>query len=123
MAEVLPVFPAKKRLILPVTFSFTITGGGEDFVEIPFFFTGHITHLVLETTAAMNPKGKVRIEDVDSAGNVFRDPKPGDQDVRLDFYSFEMRIPVNGNYKIHFSSLPTGDYTGIFNLEERPTRV
>jgi len=123
MANVTLQIPTNKRLVVPAKFEFTLPLLGDDFVEIPFFFSGAITHLTIQTTAGGNPKGKVRIENVDLDTDLFQDPKPGNPDVLVDFYEHEMRKPVNGNYKLHFSDLPDGDYKGEITLEERPRRV
>ena len=123
MASVTPVFLAGRRLIVPLSFSFTAPLSGDDFVEIPFFFSGALTYLKVETNATPEPKGKVRLEFVDLGQDIFRDPKPTNPDVFLDFYTQEVSIPVNGNYKLHLENLPAGDYLGFMMLELRERRL
>ena len=116
-------FPADKRLLIPATFEFT-KAGGDTFLEIPFFFAGVITYIAIEGIGlGGNKKGKVRILNVDNSREVFKDPKPDDPNILLDWYTFEMRIPVNGNYKIRLEDIPDGLYKGLIMLEVRVQRV
>ncbi len=124
MASIPLSIPTNKRLVIPAKFLFAIPASGDAFVEIPFFFSGTTTHLTISSANADgDKKGKCRIEHVDNALDIFRDPRPGDMDVLLDYYTFEMRLPINGNYKLHFSDMPTGDFVGLITFEERPRRV
>jgi len=116
-----------KRLIIPQKFIITVGVGGTGSVDLDFGagvrIAGTISYIVIIAGTGGNPKAKIRIEDIDNGVDIFKDPKPGDPDVKIDFYTYEMRVPVNGAYKLTLNSAPVGVHTAIVTLEERPTRV
>lgn len=115
-----------KRQIIPIKNTITVAGGVGQFDAA---LEGLIlTYLVIEAgpVGAPMPKGKIKLIDLDQTPDqdIFKDPKPGDADVILDFYNFEMRIPLNGNYRFKIEDANRdGDYTVYQVYEERPRRV
>lgn len=122
-----------KRQIVPKKFTLAVSGGVGS-VALDFGLasspvgrmTGHITYVVIIAgpTGAPTPKGKVSIADGDNSLDIYKDPKPGASDVLLDFYTYEMRVPVNGPYTLNLADVNRdGTYTALVVLEERPRVV
>lgn len=114
-----------KRLIIPTKQTMIVAAGiGE--VIVPKADTSPVrvlTYLVIEGPPGAR-KGRVEITDEDEGLSIFKDPKPGDADILLDFYTFEMRIPMNGVYKIKiFDAQDNGDYSIYTAVEERQRNV
>ena len=89
-----------------------------------------LTYLVIEAnvggSSAPTPKGKIRLIDLDQSPDqdIFKDPKPGSPDVLLDFYTFEMRIPLIGTYRLQLDDVNrNGAYKVYPVFEERPRTV
>ena len=119
-----------KRVIVPKVFPITVSGGSGQ-VDLDFALpnlpagtiSGWLTYLVVKTALGGNPKGKIRIRDLDISEDIALNPKPGRPTIFLTFHSQEMRIPVNGNYSFHLDQANDGDYTVILTLEEKPRGV
>ena len=83
-----------------------------------------LTYLVIEGPPGTR-RGKIEITDETNGGqSIFKDPKPGNPDVDLDFYTFEMRIPMNGDYKLKITDAQDDGAYKIYTItEERPRSV
>lgn len=117
-----------KRLIIPDKQTMTVAAGsGEVTIPAPTGIPGLVlTYLVIEQVipGASAPVGKVQIYDVDLDQVIRKDPKPGNNNVILDFYHYEMRVPLNGTYKVRVRDVDTaGDYVVYTVTEERPRSV
>ena len=117
-----------KRLILPTVQDLIVSSGSGE-VTIPLTEPGIpgriLTYIVIiGPGGAPTEKGVVEVEDVDNSIIISKDPLPGDPLVTLDFYNMELRVPMNGVYKLKLSSVnKDGTYKTYSVLEERPRNV
>lgn len=109
-----------KRLVVPIKTTVTVAAGAGSFNLGPF--AGALTYIVVE--GPVNARGKLRLRDLDEGQDIFKDPKPTNPDPRLEFYTNEIRVPVNGAYRFFIESATAdGAYVVYLIFEERPTRV